>query len=129
MSKDVEVKNYITEEVEEKLYAGSDTISGATTEPEKVVADAIPGGYDGVAVSIALTQDADVVAWLKVKGKQHYDNGLNSAGLGAGDVLAGETLLLVKLGEKAEWELSFTNTAVGDKTVAWRLRIRLFKKK
>jgi len=125
MSAVVEAKNYITGEVEEELYAASDSIAANTTTPSSVAEGRIPDGYDAVAVSVACTQNEDVSFWLKVNGKQKYPNGLNTAGLGG---LSDETLLLVKLSEGDKWEIGFTNTGSSAATVNWRFRIRLFKK-
>ena len=125
MSARIEAKNYLTEEVKEELYAGSDSIAAGTTTPSKVEDGRIPDGYDAVAVSVACTQNSSVSFWLKVRGKQHYPNGLNTAGLGG---LSDETLLLVKLKEGDSWEIGFTNTGGSDVTVNWRFRIRLFKR-
>jgi hypothetical protein len=122
----VEVKNYVTGEVEEKLYAGSSTIAKSTTTPASVLKDSVPAGYDAVAVSVACSQDSDVSFWLKIAGKQVYDNGLNTAGLAG---LTEETLLLVKIDEKKDFEVGFTNVnSTTDKTVNWRFRVRLFRK-
>ena len=111
--------------MEEELYAGSNTIAADSTSPVKVVESRIPGGYDGVIVGIACTVNADSSAFLKVADKQHYPDGLNSAGLGG---LLEETLLLVNIGEKVGWELGFTNTSGSDIVQAWRIRVRLFRK-
>jgi len=122
----VEVKNYVTGEVEEKLYASSNTIAKGTITPYTVLKDSIPEGYDAVAVSVACSQDSEVSFYLKVAGKQVYANGLNTAGLAG---LTEETLLLVKIPEKKEFEVGFTNiNSTTDKTVNWRFRVRLFKK-
>jgi len=121
----IEARNYLTEEVIEELYAGSDAIPANTTSPKPVESGKIRDGYDAVAVSVACTQNADVAFWLKKKGKQHYPNGLNTYGLGG---LSDETLLLVRLAEGDSWEIGFTNTSGSEVTVNWRFRIRLFKK-
>jgi hypothetical protein len=121
----MEVKNYITGEVEEDLYADSKTIPAGSKDPIKVADGKIEDGYEGIAVSIACTQNPNVCAFLKVKGKQVYPNGLNTAGLGG---LSEETLLLVKISEGESWELGFNNTGTSDVTVAFRFRIRKFKK-
>ena len=125
VSAQIEVKNYVEQVVEEELYAGSDVIPANSTSPVKVAEGRVPSDYEGVAVGIACTQSADCSAFLKIKEKQHYPDGLNTAGLGA---LTEETLLLVKIGERVAWELGFTNTSGSDVTMAWRIRIRLFKK-
>ena len=111
--------------MEEELYAGSDTIAANSTTPVKVAEGKVPSGYEGVAVGVACTQNADSSAFLKIADKQHYPNGLNSAGLGA---LTEETLLLVRIGEGVAWELGFTNPSGSDIVQAWRIRIRLFRK-
>ena len=125
----LEVKNYITEIVEEELYAGSNTIAAGTTSPEAVESGKIRDGYDAVAVSVAVTRDANCSFWLKINGKQHYPNGLNCSGLGAGQYLNNEVLLGVPLKEGDSWEIGFTNTSAADVTIAWRFRIRLFKRR
>jgi len=110
--------------VEERLYAGSDSIPANSTTPVKVVGTAIPAGYEGVVVSIACTQNADSAAFLKIEDKQYYDNGLNTAGLGG---LAQETPLLVKVKENNTWELGFTNASGSAITMNWRIRVRHYK--
>jgi hypothetical protein len=119
-----EVKNYVTEIVEEELYADSSVIAANSVSPVKVQDGRIPNGYNGVAVGLACTQSSSCRAFLKIKDKQHYPNGLNTAGLGG---LTDETLLLVKIEEGASWELGFTNSSGSEVTIDWRLRIRLFK--
>jgi len=122
----IEVKNYIEEKVEEEVYAGSDVIAHGSTSPVKVADGKVRDGYEGIVVGVACTQDSDCSLFLKVAGKQNYPNGLNTAGLGG---LTNETLLLVKVPEGQSWELGFTNkNTTTDKTVNWRLRVRLFKK-
>lgn len=121
----VEVKNYLDGVVEEELYADSNTIAGNTTSPVKVAEGTIRDGFDAVVVSVAVTRDADCNFFLKIKGKQHYPDGLNTNGLGG---LDGETLLLVPVLEKEKWEIGFTNKSGSNKTLSWRFRIRLFKK-
>jgi hypothetical protein len=122
----MEVKNYVTGEVEEELYADSKVIPANTKDPVKVADGKIEDGYEGIAVSLACTQNANVCAFLKIAGKQVYPNGLNTAGLGG---LSEETLLLVKIEEGKSWELGFNNTGTSDVTVAFRFRIRKFRKK
>jgi len=119
-----EVKNYLTGEVEEELYAGSSTIPANTTSPLKVDSSSIPAGFEGVAVAVAATQNAASAFFFKLGNKQYYNNGLNTAGLAG---LTDETPLLVKMEEKAEWEIGFTNTSGAPITQAWRFRIRKFK--
>ncbi|MBW2675355.1 MAG: hypothetical protein JRD89_18420 [Deltaproteobacteria bacterium] len=125
----VEVKNYIDESVVEELYADTDTISAGTTSPAKVEEGKIRDGYDAVIVSAAVTNDSDCYLYIKRNGKQVYDNGLNCAGLAAGQYLNNEVLLGVPLKEGDSWELGFTNTSGSDKTINWRLRIRLFRRR
>jgi hypothetical protein len=122
----IEVKNYIAETVEEEVYADSSVIAAGSTSPVKVAEGKIRDGYEGIVVGVACTQESKCSLYLKVAGKQYYPNGLNTAGLGG---LTDETLLLVKIPEGASWELGFTNSdTTNDKTVNWRLRIRLFRK-
>jgi len=121
----VEVRNYITEEVEEELYAGSVTIPADTTTPYKVEEGRIPEGHEGVAVSVACTRDSNIAFWLKIDNKQRFKNGLNAGGLGGLDE---ETLLLVHIPEGKRWEIGFTNTSSSDITVGYRFRMRLFRK-
>jgi hypothetical protein len=121
----IEVKNYLSEAIEEELYASSDTIPASSTTPVKVAGGTIISGYNAIAVSVACTQNANCSVYLKIGGKQYYPNGLNTAGLAG---LTEETYLLVDIPEGKEWELGFTNTAGSAQTIAWRFRIRLFKK-
>jgi len=122
----VEVKNYVGEGVVEEVYASSNTIPASTTSPLKVQNGRVRDGYDAVAVSVACTQDADVTFFLKVKGKQVYDNGLNTAGLAG---LQQETFLFHPIYEGQDWEVGFTNVNSSTaKTVSWRFRLRLFKR-
>jgi hypothetical protein len=122
----VEVKNYITEEVEERLYADTVTIPANSTAPVKAAGDSIPAGMDGVAVSVACTQNSNSSFYLKIAGKQHYPNGLNTAGLAG---LTDETLLLVPMKERQEWEVGFTNKSASDITISFRFRVRLFRRR
>lgn len=108
-------------ELIEEVQAGIDTITGGTTTPAKVAEGTVPAGYDSVVMGIAVEQDEDVTAWVKRAEKQVYANGLNSSGLAG---LTRETPLFTKLKEKQKWEFGFTNTAVGDKAVSWRIRVR-----
>jgi len=126
VSATMEVKNYVTGEVEEELYADSKVIPANTKDPVKVADGKIEDGYEGIAVSLACTRNANVYAFLKIAGRQVYPNGLNTAGLGGLDE---ETLLLVKIEEGKSWELGFNNTGTTDVTVAFRFRIRKFRKK
>jgi len=121
----IETKNYITKEVEEELYAGSNSIPANSTTPVAVESGRIPPGYEGIALSLACTQDANCRFYLKKDQKQHYPNGLNTAGLGG---LSDETLLLVPLEEGQAWEIGFTNLSGSAVTINWRFRVRLFKK-
>lgn len=111
-------------ELIEEVQAGIDTISGSTTTPAKVAEGTVPAGYDSVVMGIAVEQDEDVTAWVKRAEKQVYANGLNSSGLAG---LTRENALFTKLKEKQKWEFGFTNTAVGDKAVSWRIRVRHIK--
>lgn len=135
MCKMQEVKNYITEEVEEEVYADVYTILVEKTY-EKVKDGKIRDGYDGVVVSAAVSSGETVVLFLKKKGKDVYPDGLNCAGLShvpqaagtAGLVGVGnEVGLYVPLSEGDAWELGFKSTT-GTPKVNWRLRIRLFRK-
>ena len=123
-----EVKNYITGEVEEELYAETVTVGAGTTSPETVESGKIRDGYNAVAVSIAVSRVADCKFWLKINGKQHYPNGLGCEGLGAGQYLNNEVLLGVPLKEGDSWEIGFTNAGGADATISYRFRVRLFKK-
>ncbi|MCM8802836.1 MAG: hypothetical protein NC827_05970 [Candidatus Omnitrophica bacterium] len=121
----IEVKNYISEIVEEELYADSNVIPANSATPVKVADGSIRSGNEGVVVSVACSQDVNVKFYLNINGKEYYPNGLNTAGLGG---LTEETLLLVKIPEKGSWKIGFTNKSASDITVNWRFRIRLFKK-
>jgi len=125
VSAKIEVKSYVEETVEEELYAGSTTVPATTTTPLKVASGKIRDGFDGVVVSIAITQNAVCSFFLKIKEKQYYADGLNSAALGG---LSDETLLLVKIAEGVAWEIGLTNTSGANIVQNWRFRIRLFKK-
>jgi len=120
----VEVKNYITEQVVEELFANSSTIPANSTTPVGVVNGRVPQGYDAVIVGIACTQNSNCSMNIKIDGKYHYPNPLNTAGLGG---LTEETYLFVPLKQNQLWELGFTNLSGSDQTIAWRLRIRLFR--
>lgn len=124
----IQVKNYLSEDVEEELYAKTSTIPAGTTSPLKVASGKIRAGYEGIAVSVAVERVADMDFWLKIKDKQHYKDGLNLEGLGAGQFLNNEVPLLVDIGEGVEWEVGFTNASGADVDISWRFRIRLFKK-
>jgi hypothetical protein len=123
----VEVKNYLEEEVVEEVHADTVSIPANTTTPSKVESGTIRQGYKAVAVSVAVTRDANCYFWLKVAGKQVYSNGLNCAGIGAGANLENETLLLVPIEEGGDWEIGFTNKSASAVTLSYRFRLRLFK--
>lgn len=125
VSAKIEAKNYVTEVVEEELYAGSNTIPLNSASPVKVGEGRIPDGFDGVAIGIGCTQSASCSFFLKIADKQFYPNGLNTGGLGG---LSDETLLLVKIGEKVSWEIGLTNISGGNIVLAWRFRVRLFRR-
>lgn len=121
------VKNYTTEEVEEEVYAGIKTTS---TTYAKVASGKIRDGYDGVVVAIAVSFSETIDAFLKVKGKHVYPDGLNCAALtdtAQGTGVGNEVGLYKKVAEGEEWEFGFKATAATPK-VNWRIRIRLFKK-
>jgi len=120
------IKEYISEEVMEEVYADVDVISAGETSPVDVLTGKVPDGYDGVIMGLACTQDGDVSAWIKRDGKQVYPNGLNTQALGG--ITNQETPLLVTFKEGQSWALGFTNGAASDKTVYWRLRVRYIKK-
>lgn len=122
----LQVKNYLSEDIEEELYADTDSIPAATTTPLKVQSGKIRDGYDAIAVSVAVTNSVDCAFWLKIKDKQHYPDGLNCQGLSAGQHLNKETPLLVDIKSGEAWEIGFTSGAGVD--VSWRFRLRLFKK-
>lgn len=115
----------VAEDFEEEVYAGLDTVADGVTKPQKVKAGTIEAGYDAVVMGVAVTAINEVKVFLKRKDKQVYDDGLETAGL-AGE--AAEVPLFVKLQEKDAWELGLTNSSGGSKNIAWRLRIRKFKK-
>ena len=121
----IEVRNYIAQAVEEELHAGSTIVPANTTTPLKLAEGKLPTGCEGVAVGVAVTQNAVSAFFLKIAEKQHYANGLNTAGLGG---LTEETLLLVKIPQGKSWEIGLTNTSGANITQAWRFRVRLFKK-
>ena len=125
MEMSVEVKNYITEQVVEELYANSSTIPANSATPVGVVNGRVPQGYDAVIVGIACTQNSNCSMNIKIDGKYYYPNPLNTAGLGG---LTEETYLFVPLEQNQLWELGFTNLSGSDQTIAWRLRIRLFRR-
>ena len=121
------LKEILSQDVEEEVYAGTATTS---TSYAKVANGVIPDGYEGIVMGIAVSFDETIDAFLKKKGKQVYDDGLRCAALtnvaqsaGVGD----EVPLLVKLGTKDEWEFGFKATA-GTPKVNWRIRVRHFKK-
>ena len=128
MSEEKELlKEILSEEVEEEVYAGVETTS---TTYKKVASGTIPDGYEGVVMGVAVSFSETIDAFLKKKGKHVYSDGLNCAALtniaqtaGVGD----EVPLLVKIGEKESWEFGFKATAATPK-VNWRLRVRHFKK-
>lgn len=123
----MQVKNYLSENIEEELYADTDSIPDDTTTPLGVQSGKIRDGYQAIAVSVAVTRSA-LVFWLKIKDKQHYADGLNCNGLGSGQYLNNEVPLLVDIDEGDEWEIGFTNTTGGEIDVSWRFRVRVFKK-
>jgi hypothetical protein len=123
---EIEVKNYVTGEVEERLYASVNIIGANTTTPSKVCSGRVPSGYDAVIVSIACTRDSNIGFNIKINDKYYYDNTLNAGSLAGLDY---ETLLAVPLKENDIWELGFTNTSGSNIAVNWRLRVRLFRKK
>lgn len=124
---------YEHQDVEDKVYADTDTLSttSATVE-EGTVSD----GHEGLIVSIAVSSDKTAIMYIERDGKQYYENGLNCGGLShvpeaagtAGLVGVGtEVPLLVRLKEKGKWKLQFKST-IGTPTISWRLRVRHFKK-
>lgn len=126
--------DYKRQDVEEKLYADTDTLS---TELTTVEEGTVPEGHEGMVVSIAVSADATAVAYIKRDGKQFYENGLNCGGLSDTPQAAGtaglvgvddEVFLGVRIKEKGKWELGFKATS-GTPTVNWRLRVRHFRKK
>ena len=124
----MQVKNYLTEDVEEELYAEYDIIPAATTTPLKVASGKVRDGHEGIAVSVAVTRASGCAFYLKIQDKQHYKDGLNCQGLAAGQYLNKEVPLLVDIGEGIAWEIGFTNTGAVAIDMFWRFRIRLFKK-
>ena len=128
MSEEKELlKEILSQDIEEEVYAGVETTS---TTYAKVASGTIPDGYEGIVMGIAVSFSETVDAYLKRKGKHVYADGLRCAALtdiaqtaGVGD----EVPLLVKIGEKEEWEFGFKATAATPK-VNWRIRVRHFKK-
>ena len=121
------LKEIISEDVEEEVYAGIKTTS---TTYAKVASGTIPDGFEGIVMGIAVSFSETIDAFLKKKGKHVYTDGLSCAALtkiaqsaGVGD----EVPLLVKIGEKESWEFGFKATAATPK-VNWRIRVRHFKK-
>lgn len=127
----IQVKNYLSEDIEEELYADYKEIPGATDTPLKVASGKIRDGCEAIAVSVAVTRAGLCKFWLKIKDKQHYADGLHCQGLAAGQYLNNEVPLLVDIPMGAEWEIGFTNSgaAGADVSMYWRFRIRVFKKK
>lgn len=121
----MEVRNYITGQVEEEVYASTTTIAGSTTTPTTTENGRVRDGYDAVIVSIAADQTANVYAFIKINGKQYYSNGIYTDALPA-DMQ--ETGLFIALKQGDLWELGFTNLGGGAATISYRLRIRLFKR-
>ena len=121
------VRNYVTGEVVEQVYAGTDTITSGTTTAEEVVARTVPKGYEGVIVSMAVTRNTSINVYIFINGKvpPDYADGWNAGGLAGLDY---ETPLLIPLEEGDKWSLKFTNPGASDVDVSWRIRIRLFKK-
>ena len=120
-------------EVEEKLYADTDTLS---TEIETVEESTVPDGHEGLIVSIAVSSDKTAIAYIERDGKQYYENGLNCGSLSdtpetagtAGLVGVGDEVFLgVRLKEKGKWKLGFKATT-GTPDISWRLRVRHFRK-
>ncbi len=120
-------------EVEEKLYADSDTLS---TDLETVEEGTVPDGHEGMIVSIAVSSDDTAIVYIERDGKQFYENGLNCGGLSDTPEAAGtaglvgvgkEVFLGVRLKGKGKWKLGFKATAATP-TISWRLRVRHFKK-
>lgn len=124
----MQVKNYLSADIEEELYADYDIIPLGTTTPLKVQSGKIRAGYQAIAVSVAVARASGCAFWLKIKDKQHYDDGLNCQGLAAGQYLNKEVPLLVDMDEGDEWEIGFTNPGVADVDMFWRFRVRVFKK-
>lgn len=124
--------NYEQQDVEEKLYADKDTLSTTLATVEE---STIPDGHEGMIVSVAVSADKTAVLFIERDGKQYYENGLNCMGL-SGILYAGvdnegvdkEVFLGVRIKEKGKWKLGFKSTA-GTPTIAWRLRVRHFRKK
>ena len=121
-------KEILSGDVEEEVYA--DTWTSTNAEYLKAVSGTIPDGYEGIVMGLATSYLSTIDAYLKKKGKHVYANGLATLALsnvaqanGVGD----EVPLLVKIGEKEEWELGFKASA-GAQSVNWRLRVRVFKK-
>jgi len=123
--------DYKDADVEEHLYADKDTLSTDITTVEE---STVPDGYEGMIVSVAVSADKTVILYIDRDGKQFYENGLNCMGL-SGILFAGvdnegvdkEVFLGVRIKEKGKWKLAFKST-VGTPTIAWRLRVRHFKK-
>lgn len=122
-----EVKNYITEQVEEEVYADVETTS---TTYGKVVGGKIRDGFNAVIVALAVSYSETIIAYVKKKDKNVYADGLNCMALSNVAQTAGigdEVPLYIALNEGDTWELGFKATAATPK-VNWRIRIRLFKK-
>ena len=120
-----QVKNYIEEDVIEEVSAGLTSVPATTTSALKVASGTISAGYNGVIVSIAVSQNNNIFAWVKKKEKQIYENGLNSAAL-PNDLK--ECPLFRGILEKEAWEFGLTNPSGGAIVVAWLIRVRLFRK-
>jgi hypothetical protein len=116
----------LKERVIEKLFAGSLSIPANQTTPVEAIGYIVDQGYDAIIVSVGCTQDVNSKLFLKVKDKDVYDNGLNTAGLRG---TTEETLLLVPAESGDKVWLGFTNSGTSAITMNWRLRIRLFEVK
>ncbi len=124
---------YELQDVEEKLYADTDTLS---TELATVEEGTVPDGHEGMIVAIAVSSDKTAIVYIERDGKQYYENGLNCGGLSdtpeaagtAGLVGVGDEVFLgVRIKEKGKWKLGFKATAATP-DISWRLRVRHFKK-
>jgi len=125
--------DYGSPDVEEKLYADNEaTVLDVVTTVEE---GTVPSGYEGMIVSIAVSSEDVVRAYIQRDDKQYYENGLNLGGLsyvpetgtdqyGVGD----EIFLGIRLKEKGKWKLQFISSA-GTPDISWRLRVRHFKVK
>lgn len=124
--------DYEHQKVEEKVYTDNEATSTSLTKVEE---GTVPDGHEGMIVSIAVSSDDAVIAYIKRDGKEYYENGLNCGALSSipeakGTDLGGvdkEVFLGVRLKEKGKWELGLKSTS-GTPTISWRLRVRHFKK-